>query len=88
MNESGPEAAAPTPLTGAPRGLRVDPKGDSWFEDVGLPVHNHSVAEYEDMLRRAGWAGIDAEVFEFRTDPLAKRDAHDRPLLITARKPC
>ena len=67
---------------------RDDPKAQGWFEDVGLPVHNRSVTEYKDMLRQAGWVGIDAEVFEFRTDALGKRDAHDRPLLITARKSC
>ncbi len=65
---------------------RDDPKGESWFEDVGLPVHNRSVSEYEAMLKQAGWVGIDAEVFEFSTG--GKRDAHDRPLLVTARKPC
>jgi SAM-dependent methyltransferase len=67
---------------------RDDPKAQSWFEDVGLPVHNRSVIEYEDMLRRAGWVAVESEVFEFRTDPFGKRDAHDRPLLVTARRPC
>jgi len=66
---------------------RDDPKAEGWFEDVGLPVHNRSMTEYEDMLRRAGWVDVNSQVFEFRTDPFGKRDAHDRPLLVTARKP-
>ena len=65
-----------------------DPKGKDWFEDIGMPVHNRSIAEYEEMLRRTGWVGVRSEVFEFRTDPYAKQGGHDRPLLVTARKAC
>ena len=65
-----------------------DPKTKSWYEDVGLPVHNRSMTEYEDMLRRTGWVDANSQVFEFRADSSGKRDAHDRPLLVTARKPC
>lgn len=68
--------------------FREDPKPKAWFEDVGVPVHNRTIAEYEDMLRRTGWVDVDSQVFDFRTDSSAKRDAHDRPLLVTARKPC
>jgi len=64
-----------------------DPKTRNWFDDVGLPVHNRSATEYEFMLRRVGWVDVKSQVFEFTTDSSAKRDAHDRPLLITARKP-
>jgi|SRR5579859_1107300 len=66
---------------------RDDPQTKSWFEDVGLPVHNRSRTEYEDMLRRAGWVDVNSEVIEFRTDPFGKRDAHDRALLVAAMKP-
>ena len=64
-----------------------DPKTKSWFDDVGLPVHNRSITDYEDMLRRAGWVNVNSQVFEFRADSSGRRDAHDRPLVITARKP-
>jgi arsenite methyltransferase len=67
--------------------FQEDPKPKAWFDDVGVPVHNRSISEYVAMLGRAGWVDVDSQVFDFRTDPSGKRDAHDRPLLITARKP-
>lgn len=67
---------------------RDDPKPKSWFEDVGLPVHNRSITEYENMLRNAGWVDVNSQVFDLRTDTFGELDPHDRPLLITARKAC
>jgi len=67
--------------------FQEDPQPKAWFDDVALPVHNRSISEYEDMLRRTGWIDVVSEVFDFRTEKSAKRDAHDRPLLIMARKP-
>ena len=67
--------------------FQEDPQPKTWFDDVALPVHNRSISEYEDMMRRTGWIDVVAEVFDFRTDNTGKRDAHDRPLLIMARKP-
>ena len=61
-----------------------DPQPKTWFDDVALPVHNRSICEYEDMLRRTGWTNVVSQVFDFR---MGKRDAHDRPLLLTAKKP-
>lgn len=66
---------------------RDDPQAKSWFEDVGLPVHNRSRTEYEGMLRRAGWVDVNSEVIAFKTGPSGKRDAHDRALLVAAMKP-
>lgn len=63
-----------------------DPKTKGWYEDIRVPVHNRSISEYEDMLQREGWTDVRSRVFEFRTDPSGKRDEHDRPLLVTARK--
>jgi SAM-dependent methyltransferase len=57
------------------------------FADVGLPVSNRTVDEYKNMLQRDGWTGVDCRVFDFTSNPSARRDPHDRPLLITARKP-
>lgn len=65
-----------------------DPKPKDWYEDIGMPVQNRSMTEYEDMLRRAGFMDAHLEVCEFRTDSSNHRGGHDRPLLITARKPC
>jgi len=65
-----------------------DPKTKGWYEDVRVPVQNRSMSEYGDMLHREGWVDVRSQVFEFRTDPSGKRGEHDRPLLITARKPC
>jgi arsenite methyltransferase len=67
--------------------FREDPKPKAWFEDVALPVHNRGISEYEDMLARAGWVDVHSQVFDFRTQNSARRDAHDRPLLLSARKP-
>jgi hypothetical protein len=67
--------------------FQEDPQPKAWFDDVALPVHNRSISEYEDMLSRTGWIDVVSEVFDFRTEKSAKRDAHDRPLLIMARKP-
>ena len=64
-----------------------DPKHPNWFADVGLPVSNRAMDEYKNLLQRGGWTGVDCRVFEFAANPSARRDAHDRPLLITARKP-
>jgi arsenite methyltransferase len=65
-----------------------DPKTKEWFDSIAMPVHNRGIHEYEDMLRRTGWVDVRSEVFEFRTGPSGRRDWHDRPLLVTARKPC
>jgi ubiquinone/menaquinone biosynthesis C-methylase UbiE len=65
--------------------FQEDPQPKAWFDDVALPVHNCSISEYEDMLRRTGWTDVVSQVFDFR---MGKRDAHDRPLLLTAKKPC
>ncbi len=67
--------------------FQEDPQPKAWFDDVALPVHNRSISEYEDMLRRAGWNDIVSHIFDFRTEKSGKRHAHDRPLLVTARKP-
>jgi arsenite methyltransferase len=64
-----------------------DPKHRNWFADVGLPVSNRAVDEYKNMLQRYGWTGVECRVFDFTSNPSARRDPHDRPLLITARKP-
>ena len=64
-----------------------DPKTKDWFEDVWVPVQNRSMSEYEDMLRSEGWVDVRSQVFAFGTETSRRRDAHDRPLLITARKP-
>jgi ubiquinone/menaquinone biosynthesis C-methylase UbiE len=67
-----------------------DPKEREWFEDVGLPVHNRAVHEYKNMLERDGWIDVDCRVLDFRSNPClpsGPHDPHDRPLLITARKP-
>lgn len=64
-----------------------DPKDRNWFKDVGLPVHNRGIREYQDMLEQGGWADVDCRVFNFRRNLFSQADSHDRPLLITARKP-
>ena len=64
-----------------------DAKPNEWFEDIGLPVHNRSFSEYRDMLRRKEWEDVGLQVFQLGTGPFGPRDAHDRPLLITAKKP-
>lgn len=67
--------------------FRDDHKPKGWFEDVSLPVHNRSISEYEDMLRRTGWIDVISQVFDFGADAAEEGDDHDRPLLVTARKP-
>lgn len=66
--------------------FQEDPQSEAWFDDVALPVHNRSIPEYEDMLRRTGWIDVVSRIFDLRTNNSGKRDAHDRPLLITAKK--
>lgn len=63
-----------------------DPKPGAWFDDIGLPVHNRSIREYEEMLRSCGWTNVSSRVFDFRTDHSSERHAHDRPLLLVAKK--
>lgn len=67
--------------------FREDPKPKTWFDDVALPVHNRAISEYEEMLLRTGWVDVNSQVFDFGTQNSAQRDAHDRPLLLSARKP-
>lgn len=64
------------------------PQPKAWAEDIALPIHIRGISEYEEMVRRAGWADVTCQVFDFRRDASTQHDAHDRPLLITARKPC
>jgi arsenite methyltransferase len=64
-----------------------DPKDRKWFEDVSLPVNNRAINEYKNMLQHGGWIGVDCRVFDFRSRPSTQPGSHDRPLLITARKP-
>ncbi len=64
-----------------------DPKHQNWSADIGLPVHNRAIHEYKKTLERDGWIDVDCRVFNFRSNPSAQADPHDRPLLITARKP-
>jgi SAM-dependent methyltransferase len=65
-----------------------DPKTKEWFDSIRMPVHNRSIHEYDDMLRGTGWVDVHAEVIEHTTTASAGRGWHDRPLLVTARKPC
>ena len=65
-----------------------DPKPKDWFDDVAVPVHNRSIHEYEKMLLRAGWVDVSCQLFNLSPESSTQRDAHHRPLLITARKPC
>jgi hypothetical protein len=62
-----------------------DAKPPALFDDIRLPVHVRSISEYTDMLQRSGWVDVDSRVFDFRTG--LSEDAHDLPLLITAKKP-
>jgi SAM-dependent methyltransferase len=64
-----------------------DPKHQNWSADIGLPVHNRAIHEYRNMLEHDGWIDVDCRVFDFTPNPSAAPDPHDRPLLITARKP-
>lgn len=56
-------------------------------DELGIPVHYLSAADYEAMLTRNGWVDVETEIFEFGSKHDGKSDVHDRPLLITARKP-
>lgn len=62
-------------------------KSPKWVKDIGLPVQSRTPREYEDMLQGEGWISVDSRVFDFRPNPGMQPDAHDRALLITARKP-
>ena len=62
-------------------------KSPKWAKDIGLPVHNRTPREYENMLQGEGWINVDYRVFDFRPNPATQPDAHDRALLITAQKP-
>jgi SAM-dependent methyltransferase len=62
-------------------------KSPKWVKDIGLPVQNRTPREYEDMLQCEGWTNVHSRVFDFRPNPAAQPDAHDRALLITAQKP-
>jgi ubiquinone/menaquinone biosynthesis C-methylase UbiE len=65
----------------------VNPKHQNWSADVGLPFHNRAIHEYKNMLQRDGWIDVDCRVFNFRSNPSTQPHPHDRPLLISARKP-
>jgi len=64
-----------------------DPKDRKWFEDVSLPVNKRAIHEYKNMVQRNGWIEVDCRVFNFRSNPSTQPGPHDRPLLISARKP-
>jgi ubiquinone/menaquinone biosynthesis C-methylase UbiE len=66
--------------------FRGDQKTHSWADEVGLPLHNRSTQEYEQMLRHCGWTDVASRVFDFRSDPATHLGEHDRPLLLIARK--
>jgi ubiquinone/menaquinone biosynthesis C-methylase UbiE len=69
-------------------GLHKDyPEGLNAVEEIRLPVHIRSSAEYQDMLRRTGWSEVRAETFIRRREPGEKTDVHDRALFLYGRKP-
>jgi len=56
-------------------------------DNVDVPVHVRSIAEYKAMLGQGGWIDISFEEFIRQPQPGRKSDVHDRALLLTARKP-
>jgi ubiquinone/menaquinone biosynthesis C-methylase UbiE len=56
-------------------------------DELGIPVHFRSAAEYEAMLIENGWTDVQTEIFQLQSQLDGKPDVHDRPLLITAKKP-
>jgi len=55
--------------------------------EVNVPVHVRSAAEYVDMLQRGGWATVQTEEFRRGDKPGRRPDVHDRALFVTAQKP-
>ncbi|MGH9412464.1 MAG: class I SAM-dependent methyltransferase [Terriglobales bacterium] len=62
-----------------------NPNAQKWKEQLAVPVHLRSAAEWRDLLTEAGWA--EASFEEFRPDPAdPDPDEHAFACLVCARK--
>ncbi len=57
------------------------------IDELNVPVHVRSTAEYREMLQRTGWSDVQTEEFVREHEAGRKPDVHDRALFISARKP-
>ncbi len=57
------------------------------LNEVNVPVHVRSAADYVRMFESAGWTAVQAKEFIREPEPGSQPDVHDRALLLTARKP-
>ena len=57
------------------------------LNEVNVPLHFRSAAEYVRMFESAGWTAVRAQEFIQDREPGSQPDVHDRALLLTARKP-
>ena len=64
-----------------------NPDAFAEIDEVAMPVHNRSAAEYRAMLSRGGWSEVETEIFVPRFRPGGKPNMHERSLAIKARKP-
>ncbi len=66
-------------------------KSTDWIGDNGLPVHNLSAAQYEEMFKRAGWGKVRSEMIDFKKPEHGALSAaalkdHDRAILVFGTK--
>jgi SAM-dependent methyltransferase len=57
------------------------------LNEVKMPLHVRSAAEYRRMFERVGWTAVQAKEFVREREPGSQPDVHDRALLLIARKP-
>jgi SAM-dependent methyltransferase len=63
------------------------PDSLSMPDEVKMPLHVRSAAEYRRMFESAGWTAVQSKEFVREREPGCKPDVHDRALLVIARKP-
>lgn len=63
------------------------PDGLVDLDELSVPVHVRSAADYRKMLQSTGWAEVQTEEYVRQPEPGRKPNAHDRALFISARKP-
>lgn len=64
-----------------------NPDSKRWVERLQVPVHVRSAAEYRALLESRGWVEVETEQFYPDPDSPPETQAHDRALLVSARKP-
>lgn len=63
------------------------PESLNFTNEVQVPVHIRSGAEYKAMMQRGGWERVEAEELVLGPQPGSQRRGHDRALLLTGQRP-